>query len=200
MQIDSSSPRKLRKHASRVKDQASEHKSLGQDISLSTDINQAQNLAAESIEHKQTKREFRGNQHTIPPKDLAQFKKSLASGEKLYSAMISAGFPKSVAKQGVRRLPKPFLKALVAEKRRHIELAKTFSPEELNNYVMGGLISNTMQGEDIAVRSYELIGKHKSVDAWRADSATGVIVIQAAPIPSFDNIPQLKACDIETSK
>lgn len=118
-------------------------------------------------------------------RDYAAFKKAIKSGVSIYSSMISAGFPVSVAKMGIRRLPPKFLKVVTQERRRNIDLARQFTHDELKDYIVGGLISNTIEGEDKACKSFELLGKTKDLALFTPDSHTGVIVIQAAPIPSL---------------
>lgn len=66
------------------------------------------------------------------------------------------------------------------------QLAHEYNAQEQENVVRGALLANVAAGKDQAVNSLKLLGQDKRVAMFTAESTTGIIVIQAAQIPSFD--------------
>jgi len=128
-------------------------------------------------------------------KDLNTFKKVYRKTGSVRSSALAAGYSENVASMGLTNMPK-HIRSYVLTRRKKLskisQLAHGLTPEEQEKIVIGGLLANVASGKDQAVNSLKLLGQHKSVAMFTPDSATGVIVINAAPIPSFDNIPGLK--------
>lgn len=66
------------------------------------------------------------------------------------------------------------------------EIGKSVSAEQQENLVRGALLNNIAQGKDEATASLKMLGSDKRVNMFQPESASGVIIIQAVPIPPFD--------------
>ena len=122
-------------------------------------------------------------------KDLQTFKSTYRKTGSVRTAALAAGYSQSVANTGLQNLPKS-VHTYVLTRRKKLsklaQLARAVTPEDQELTVRGALLANVAQGKDQAVNSLKLLGQDKRVGMWIPDSQTGVIVIQAAPIPSFD--------------
>ncbi len=110
--------------------------------------------------------------------------------------MLVAGYSQNSANMGLKTLPKN-LQTYVLTRRKKLaklaQIAHEFDAKEQENVVRGALLANVAAGKDQACKSLELLGKDKRVSMFQADSQTGIIVIQAASLPSFEGVPKLPA-------
>src|SRR5690348_2759142 len=119
--------------------------------------------------------------------------------KKIGVAMIAGGYAKSSSQRGKASMTHTdrdkFDNAVERHMKRtlgeYAELGEKITAEQQEKLVRGALIANVASGEDKAVGSLRLLGNDKRVNMFTPESASGVIVIQAVPIPSFDNIPKL---------
>ena len=66
-------------------------------------------------------------------------------------------------------------------------IGKAITAEQQENLVRGALLANVGQGKDKATASLKMLGADRRVNMFTPESASGVIVIQAVPIPPFEN-------------
>src|SRR5690348_580402 len=127
-------------------------------------------------------------------KDIDAFKRTYRKTGSVRSSALAAGYSQNVANMGLQSLPKA-VRTYVLTRQKKLsklaQLARNVTPEDQEMTVRGALLANVAAGKDQAVNSLKLLGQDKRVAMFTPDSATGVIVIQAAPIPSFDNVPGL---------
>jgi hypothetical protein len=126
-------------------------------------------------------------------KDLQAFKREYRKSGSVRSSALAAGYSKNVANSGLAHLPKN-IKTYVLTRQKKLsklaQLARNVTPEDQEMTVRGALLANVAQGKDQAVNSLKLLGQDKRVSMFTPDSVNGVIVIQAAPIPSFPTLPE----------
>ena len=136
-------------------------------------------------------------------KDVEAFKRTYRKTGTLRSAALAAGYSPNCSSTGMQHLPK-VIRTYVLTRQKKLsklaQLARAVTPEDQELTVRGALLANVASGKDQACNSLKMLGTDKRVNMFVADSQTGVIVIQAAPIPSFDppqTVPQLPQHTIE---
>lgn len=136
-------------------------------------------------------------------KDLSAFKRTYRKTGSVRSSALSAGYSENVASMGLTNMPK-HIRTYVLSRRKKLsklaQLARHVTAEDQELTVRGALLANVATGKDQACNSLKMLGQDKRVAMFTPDSQTGVIVIQAAPIPSFDPpsaIPVLPTHTIE---
>lgn len=95
---------------------------------------------------------------------------------------------------GLKSLPKSLQTYILTRRKKLDKLEKlgaTLTAQQQENTVRGALFANVAAGKDQAVNSLKMLGQDRRVDMWKPESAQGVIVIQAASIPSFDGVPSV---------
>lgn len=136
-------------------------------------------------------------------KDLQAFKRTYKKTGSIRSSALAAGYSQSVANTGLQNLPKSVHTYVLTRQKRLsklAQLARHVTAEDQELTVRGALLANVASGKDQACNSLKMLGQDKRVAMFTPDSQTGVIVIQAAPIPSFDPpsaIPALPTHTIE---
>jgi hypothetical protein len=122
-------------------------------------------------------------------KDTQAFKREYRKTGVVRSAALAAGYSESTANTGLARMPKT-IRTYILSRRKKLsklaQLARAVTPEDQELTVRGALLANVASGKDQACNSLKMLGQDRRVGMWVPDSQTGVIVIQAAPIPSFD--------------
>lgn len=122
-------------------------------------------------------------------KDLQAFKRTYRKTGAVRSSALAAGYSQNVANMGLQSLPKT-LRTYVLSRRKKLsklaQLARHVTAEDQELTVRGALLANVASGKDQACNSLKMLGQDKRVAMFTPDSQAGVIVIQAAPIPSFD--------------
>jgi hypothetical protein len=132
-------------------------------------------------------------------KDTQAFKREYRKTGVVRSAALAAGYSESTANTGLARMPKTIRTYILSRQKKLsklAQLARAVTPEDQELTVRGALLANVASGKDQACNSLKMLGQDKRVAMFTPDSQTGVIVIQAAPIPSFDPpsaLPQLPA-------
>lgn len=71
------------------------------------------------------------------------------------------------------------------------QIAHEFDAKDQENIVRGALLANVAAGKDQAVNSLKMLGQDRRVNMFTAENTTGVIVIQAAALPSFEGVPSV---------
>lgn len=132
----------------------------------------------------------------MPKKQInfAKMARSFAATGKIGEAMVAAGYSRRSSQRGMASMShtnrEKFSEALNAHESKMLskfaEIGKSVSAEAQQDLVRGALLSNVAQGKDKATNSLKLLGSDKRVNMFEPDSKTGVIIIQAVPIPSFD--------------
>ena len=129
-------------------------------------------------------------------KDLDAFKSDFRKNGTVRSAALAAGYSESVANTGLAMMPKA-IQTYVHSKRKKLSrlalLGETLTAQQQENTVRGALLANVAAGKDQAVNSLKLLGQDRRVSMFTPESATGVIVIQAAQIPAIEGVPRLPA-------
>lgn len=131
-------------------------------------------------------------------KDTAAFKRTYRKTGSVRSSALAAGYSQSTANTGLARMPKQIRTYVLTRQKKLSKLAhlaRQIDANEQENIVRGSLLANVAAGKDQAVNSLKLLGQDKRVAMFTPDSQTGVIVIQAAPIPSIDSVPRLPILD-----
>jgi hypothetical protein len=122
-------------------------------------------------------------------KDTQAFKRTFRKTGSVRSSALAAGYSESTANTGLARMPKT-IRTYILSRRKKLsklaQLARAVTPEDQELTVRGALLANVASGKDQACNSLKMLGQDRRVGMWVPDSQTGVIVIQAAPIPSFD--------------
>lgn len=144
------------------------------------------------------------SKYTVPQisKDIPAFRREYRKSGSVRSSALAAGYSQNVANMGMKSLPKS-VRTYVLTRQKKLsklaQLAKQITAEDQENTVRGALLANVASGKDQAVNSLKLLGQDRRVDMWKPESAQGIIVIQAASIPSFDAVPSIDSAS-ETSK
>jgi hypothetical protein len=129
-------------------------------------------------------------------KDISAFKREFRKSGIVKHASLAAGYSENVSNMGLTPLPTA-IKTFVHSRRKKLaklaQIAHEFDAKEQENVVRGALLANVAAGKDQACKSLELLGKDKRVSMFQQDSQTGIIVIQAASLPSFEGVPKLPA-------
>lgn len=134
---------------------------------------------------------------TNPPmasvsKDVQAFKKTYRRTGSVKTSALAAGYSDKVASMGITNMPKAIRSYVLTRRKKLSKLAllgSQITPEEHENIARGAYFANIAAGKDQATQSIRLAMQDKRVSMLTQESATGVIVINAAPIPSFDSIP-----------
>lgn len=119
------------------------------------------------------------------------------NGGNLSKAMVAGGFSELSSRGGFRNFSREgrelFDEAATEQIQKNnriaIKLSKTTKSDDLKDVVRGALIRNIGEGKDNAIQSIKAAGNLTELQMFQPDSVTGVIVINAVPIPSFDSIP-----------
>lgn len=111
-------------------------------------------------------------------KDYEKLKIGIRQGKTLKSAMLDAGWPESLARQGRAGIGAVGLRRLLRDK---VDIGRSISPEEQEQLVRGGLIQNALTGKDSAVQSYKLLGQDRRVNMFTPDNQVGIIVLGELP-------------------
>lgn len=131
-------------------------------------------------------------------KDLQAFKRTYRRTGSVKTSALAAGYSENVASMGLKSMPKS-VRTYVLTRRKKLsklaQLARQIDANEQENIVRGSLLANVAAGKDQAVNSLKLLGQDKRVAMFTPDSQTGVIVIQAAPIPSIESVPRIPILD-----
>jgi acyl transferase domain-containing protein len=100
-------------------------------------------------------------------------------------ALEAAGYSKKQAGKGMSRVKdNQILRRAFAEEKAKILAELAESGPELNSdqterLIVNRLKDNIVRGKDVAVMSAKLLGSHKKLALWEADSRTGVILVSA---------------------
>jgi hypothetical protein len=127
-------------------------------------------------------------------KDIQAFKKTFRKTGSVRTSALAAGYSQNVANMGLNSLPKSVRTYVLTRRKKLDKLAKlgqTLTAQEQENTIRGALLANVASGKDQAVNSLKLLGQDKRVSMFTPESTTGIIVIQAAQIPSFDAVPRV---------
>jgi hypothetical protein len=126
--------------------------------------------------------------------DYGKIGKLVGKGTTLQDAMIAGGFASTSARRGEGSMSDEG--KLAYESARDAQALKTLgkfanigkqvTAQDQENLVRGALLSNVAEGKDNAPASLKMLGADKRVNMFQPESTSGVIIIQAAPIPSFD--------------
>ena len=116
-------------------------------------------------------------------------------------ALLAAGYSPQSAARGVAALPagerEKFKQARqdyrLKKLGKYEDLGKKVTAEQQQDMVRGLLLDNLDSKKDRAKQSAKLLGQDKRVAMWEPENASGVLIINAAPIPSFEGIPHLDA-------
>lgn len=129
-----------------------------------------------------------------PTKDIPTFKKTYRKTGSVKTSALAAGYSPNVAAMGLTNMPQA-IRTYVQTRRKKLskiaQLACGVDPKTQEDIVRGALLANVAAGKDQAVNSLKMLGQDRRVDMWKPESAQGVIVIQAASIPSFDGVPSV---------
>jgi hypothetical protein len=128
--------------------------------------------------------------------DYAKIGKLCAKGLTLTDAMEAGGFSKASAKRGMSSMNEDGElifksardKAAMKKLGKFALIGKEVNAEQQENLVRGALLANVANGEDKASQSLKMLGTDRRVNMFTPESASGVIVIQAARIPSFEKL------------
>lgn len=127
-------------------------------------------------------------------KDVSAFKRTYRKTGSVRQSALAAGYSQNVANMGLQSLPKSVRTYILTRKKKLDKLEKlgaTLTAQQQENTVRGALFANVAAGKDQAVNSLKMLGQDRRVDMWKPESAQGVIVIQAAAIPSFEGVPSV---------
>lgn len=127
-------------------------------------------------------------------KDVQAFKKTFRKTGSVRSSALAAGYSENTANMGLKSLPKT-LQSYILTRRKKLDklekLGQMLTAQQQENTVRGALLANVASGKDQAVNSLKLLGNDRRVGMFTPDSASGVIVIQAVQLPSFDDCPKM---------
>jgi hypothetical protein len=127
-------------------------------------------------------------------KDLSAFKKTYRKTGSVRQSALVAGYSQNTANMGLKSLPKN-LRTYILTRRKKLDklekLGQTLTAQQQENTVRGALLANVASGKDQAVNSLKMLGQDRRVAMFTPESAMGVIVIQAAQIPSFEGVPRV---------
>ena len=132
--------------------------------------------------------------------DFNKMARNFAATGKIGEAMVAGGYSRRSSQRGMASMShtnrEKFSEALNVHERKMLakfaEIGKDITAEQQQDLVRGALLSNVAQGKDKAAQSIKLLGSDKRVGMFTPESASGVIIIQAAnipPFPPFDDMP-----------
>ena len=124
---------------------------------------------------------------------------ALAAGSTKGDALIAGGYSNTTAKRGVKGLSEErqalidveYTKALKKNARHLIAASQEHDTEALRHLARGRLIENTIAGKDDGIQSAKTIANLDETGMIKPQIQQGVIIIQAAKLPSFEDCPRL---------
>lgn len=115
--------------------------------------------------------------------DPVKAAKLLNEGLPIKHALMEAGYPESVARQGKNAITKPIQDALVllhtGRLKELAQLGKSMTPEERADVVRGAILANVADGKDRAALSLKMLGQDREVNMWQPEIQQGIIVLQS---------------------
>lgn len=126
--------------------------------------------------------------------DFDKMARNFAANGKMGAAMVAGGYSVRSAQRGKASMShtnrEKFKKALDQHMGKTLskfaEIGKQVTEEQQEDLVRGALLTNVAQGKDKATASLKMLGSDKRVNMFQPDSTSGVLIIQAVPIPPFD--------------
>ena len=103
--------------------------------------------------------------------------KALATAAPIMPTMIEHGYSPSVARLGIRGVPRVVL-ALMPPESNLVSLGQ-INPNQQEELVRGRLVYNTLRGTDKGVLSAKALGSDRRVNMFTPDIQTGIVVINA---------------------
>lgn len=134
--------------------------------------------------------------------DYAKIGRLVGSGSTHRDAMVAGGFAESSAKRGIDSMSAEGKLAYESARdaqamkklKKFAAIGSKFSPEEQEKLVRGALLSNVADGTDKAPQSLKMLGQDKRVNMFIPDAQTGVIIVNAVPIPPIDPPSRYLSC------
>ena len=127
--------------------------------------------------------------------DFDKMARTFAATGKMGAAMVAGGYSIRSSQRGKASMSHTSRDKFKQALDQHIgktlskfeAIGKGISAEQQENLVRGALLANVAQGKDKATASLKMLGADRRVNMFTPESTSGVILIQAVPIPPFEN-------------
>src|SRR5436305_862372 len=128
--------------------------------------------------------------------DFDKMARKFAETGKMGETLMAGGYSRRTSQRGKAGMShtnrEKFAAALDQHKAKILgkfaEIGKQVTAEQQENLVRGALLSNVAEGKDKAAASIKMLGQDKRVNIFQPESTSGVLIIQAARIPSVQQL------------